>query len=146
MQTSLPRDHSLISLWLFVGVAMVFIQILLGGITRLTGSGLSITRWEIVTGSLPPLSKAGWEMEFDRYKATPQFQKINRHFDLSDFKSIYIWEYLHRLWARLIGIVFLVPFFYFLLRKKLNRSLIRKSLTAFLLGGLVGLFGWIMVK
>src|SRR5688500_11651602 len=120
MQSSLQRDHSLISLWLFVGVTMVFIQILLGGITRLTGSGLSITRWEIVTGTLPPLNETQWNEAFDLYKQTPQYQKINEGMSLSQFKFIFFWEYVHRLWARIMGFVFAIPFVYFLLRKSLS--------------------------
>ena len=145
MQPSLQRDRSLISLWLFVGVTMVFIQILLGGITRLTGSGLSITRWEIVTGTLPPLNETRWNEAFDLYKQTPQYQKINEGMSLSQFKFIFFWEYVHRLWARMMGFVFAIPFFYFLLRKSLSKLLLKRLLIVILLAALAAVFGWIMV-
>jgi len=131
--------------WLWVGVIMVFIQILLGGITRLTGSGLSITKWEIVTGTLPPMDADSWATEFDAYKETPQYEKINAGMDLSSFKFIYFWEYFHRLWARILGFVFLIPFVIFLARGKLDADINKKLLLAVFFGGVVGLFGWIMV-
>ena len=99
--------------WLVIGVIMIIGQIVIGGITRLTGSGLSITKWEIVTGTLPPLSAAQWEAEFDLYKQTPQYEKINEGMTLREFKFIYFWEYFHRLWARLMGFVFAIPFVIF---------------------------------
>ena len=89
--------------WLFIGVVMIFVQVVVGGITRLTGSGLSITKWEIVTGTLPPLTAEKWEEAFDLYKATPQYEKINEGMNMGDFKFIYFWEYIHRLWGRLMG-------------------------------------------
>ncbi|HXR81470.1 MAG TPA: COX15/CtaA family protein, partial [Saprospiraceae bacterium] len=101
------RDHQRIVTWLWIGMIMVFVQILLGGITRLTGSGLSITRWDIVTGTIPPLNEAQWNQTFELYKETPQYQKINEGISLSDFKFIFFWEYFHRLWARSMGFVFL---------------------------------------
>lgn len=134
-----------IVLWLFTGVLMIYCQILLGGITRLTGSGLSITQWEIVTGTFPPLSSHAWQEEFDEYKATPQYQKINRGMSMGEFKWIYFWEYLHRLWARLMGFVFLIPFLYFLWRKRLNRRLVKRLGEVVLLGAMAASFGWIMV-
>lgn len=91
---------------------MVFVQILVGGVTRLTGSGLSITRWDIVTGTIPPLNDIAWEEAFDLYKQTPQYQKINQGMDMSEFKFIFFWEYFHRLWARTMGFVFLIPFLF----------------------------------
>ena len=95
--------------WLRIGIVLILFQIILGGITRLTGSGLSITKWEIVTGTLPPLTGKAWDRAFDEYKLTPQFRKINRDFGMAEFKWIYLWEYLHRLWARMMGFVFLIP-------------------------------------
>lgn len=124
---------------------MVIIQIALGGITRLTGSGLSITEWEVVTGSFPPLNEAKWLIEFDKYKATPQYQLLNFDFTLSDFKSIFFWEWLHRFWARLLGLVFAVGFIYFLVTKKFKKDLIAPLIILFVLGGLQGFVGWIMV-
>ncbi len=134
-----------IQVWLWIGIVMVFVQILLGGITRLTGSGLSITKWEIVTGTVPPLSEDSWNEEFDKYKETPQYQKINEGMSLSEFKFIYFWEYFHRLWGKLLGFVFLIPFLLFLRKKLLDTHLIKRLLLAVLFGGIVGLFGWIMV-
>jgi cytochrome c oxidase assembly protein subunit 15 len=131
--------------WLWIGVGMVLVQIVLGGVTRLTGSGLSITKWEIVTGTIPPLSADAWESEFDLYKETPQYAKINEGMSLSDFKFIYFWEFFHRFWGRLIGLVFLIPFLIFLFLRQLDPLLIKRVLGAVLFGGVVGLFGWIMV-
>jgi heme a synthase len=134
-----------VAIWLLTGVAMVIIQIALGGITRLTGSGLSITEWEVVTGALPPLSTEGWLIEFDKYKATPQFQLLNSDFSLSDFKFIFFWEWFHRLWARLIGLVFAAGFIFFLVKGYFRKDFVKPLVVLFLLGGLQGFVGWIMV-
>ena len=131
--------------WLFFGVGMLIIQILLGGITRLSGSGLSITQWEVITGSLPPLSQEGWLMEFEKYKNTPQFRLLNTDFTLSDFQFIYFWEWLHRLWARLMGLVFAVGFIFFLAKNYFRKEMIRPLVILFILGALQGAVGWIMV-
>lgn len=140
------RDRSSIILWLFSGCLLIFMMVVVGGITRLTGSGLSITKWNVVTGTIPPLNETQWQKEFDHYKESPQYLKINAHFDLHDFKGIYWWEYLHRLLGRLIGVVFLIPFLYFYFTKKFDRTLLIKSLFLFFLGGLQGFIGWYMVK
>ncbi len=132
--------------WLLCGVLMVYFQIILGGITRLTGSGLSITKWEIVTGAIPPLNEASWQQEFDKYKATPQYHKLNKGMSLAEFKWIYFWEYLHRLWARLMGVVFAIPFAIFLFQKKLSSRLIKQLAVVILLSAITASFGWIMVK
>ena len=124
---------------------MVFFQILLGGITRLTGSGLSITRWEIVTGALPPMNETQWNHAFDLYKETPQYQKINNGMSLSSFKNIFFWEYIHRLWARSMGFVFLIPFCYFLFRRSLSKSTLLRLCVVILFAMLAAVFGWIMV-
>lgn len=131
--------------WLFAGLVLIFMQILIGGITRLTGSGLSITKWEIVTGTLPPMSEDSWQEEFDLYKATPQYEKINQGLSMSEFKFIYFWEYFHRLWARLMGFAFIIPIAYFLIRGMINKPLLKRLITVFVLAGLVATFGWIMV-
>ena len=124
MHHSIDRSSSKpIAIWLLVGVAMIMIQVLLGGITRLTESGLSITEWKPLTGALPPLNTADWQTEFDKYKNTDQFRYIHADFTLSDFKHIFFWEWLHRLWARLLGVVFLVGFLYFLVRKKFKQEM-----------------------
>lgn len=131
--------------WIIAGVVMVFLQIAIGGITRLTGSGLSITRWEIVTGTMPPIGEQAWQEAFDLYKATPQYQKINQGMSMSEFKFIYFWEYFHRLWARLMFFVFVFPYGWFLWRRMLTRRLSRRLLIVVLLAGIEGFFGWIMV-
>jgi cytochrome c oxidase assembly protein subunit 15 len=131
--------------WLLIGVVMVFVQVVVGGITRLTGSGLSITKWEIITGTLPPLNAAQWEEAFDLYRATPQYQKINEGMSMGQFKFIYFWEYIHRLWGRLMGFVFIIPFFIFWRRGWIDRPLMRRLAWVIPLAALVASFGWIMV-
>jgi cytochrome c oxidase assembly protein subunit 15 len=131
--------------WLLLGVGMTIIQIALGGITRLTGSGLSITEWDVVTGALPPMNEAAWQLLFDKYKTTPQFQLLNFDFTLANFKFIFFWEWFHRLWARTIGLVFAIGFIYFLVNKYFKPSMIRPLVVLFLLGALQGAIGWIMV-
>ncbi len=135
-----------VAIWLLIGVAMIMIQVLLGGITRLTESGLSITEWKPLTGVLPPLNTVQWQAEFDKYKNTDQFRYIHADFKLADFKFIFFWEWLHRLWARLLGVVFLIGFAYFLIRKKFSKEMIIPMIILFLLGALQGFVGWIMVK
>lgn len=134
-----------VKVWLALGLFLVFMQIFIGGITRLTGSGLSITKWEIVTGTLPPMNSGQWEKEFDLYKATPQYKKINEGMSMSDFKFIYFWEYFHRLWARMMGFVFLIPFIFFLSKGWIDKTLRRKLLILVGLAAVVATFGWIMV-
>lgn len=134
-----------VQIWLWVGLVMIFIQILLGGITRLTGSGLSITKWEIVTGIWFPMDETSWNREFDLYKNTPQFQKINADFSLHEFKFIYFWEYFHRLWARLMGFVFVIPYIFFWVQNKLDKGLKKELILLVLLASSVAALGWIMV-
>ena len=134
-----------VKIWLFIGLIMIFFQVVIGGITRLTGSGLSITKWEIVLGSVPPLNQEQWMEAFDLYKATPQYQKINEGMTLKAFKFIYFWEYIHRLWARMMGFVFLIPFLIFWGRGMFDKLLKRRLIVVFLLAALVASFGWIMV-
>jgi cytochrome c oxidase assembly protein subunit 15 len=141
-----PSSHQrAIAFWLFACAAMVFVMVALGGITRLTESGLAITSWQPVTGVLPPLSDAQWQDAFAAYKAIPQYQAIHAGMSLADFQTIYFWEWLHRLWGRLIGIVFLLPFLYFLARRQIPRSLAPKLAGLFVLGALQGALGWWMV-
>jgi len=125
---------------------MVFVQILLGGITRLTGSGLSITEWKPLIGALPPLNHAEWSQSFKQYQQIAQFKKLNNEFTLSDYQHIFFWEWLHREWARLMALVFIVPFIVFLLQKKFNRQLKRQLPGVFVVGGLQALAGWLMVQ
>jgi cytochrome c oxidase assembly protein subunit 15 len=145
-ETETNNSTKNIAKWLYLGVTMLVIQILLGGITRLTESGLSITEWNPITGALPPLNTAQWQLEFDKYKGTDQFRFIHAGFSLSDFKSIFFWEWFHRTWARLMGIVFLVGFFYFLIKKQFKPDMIIPFIVLFLLGAVQGAIGWIMVK
>jgi heme a synthase len=135
-----------IAIWLMVGIAMLIIQVLLGGITRLTGSGLSITEWKPIIGMLPPVNESDWNLAFEKYKQIAQFKLLNPHFTLADFKHIYFWEWFHRLWARLIAVAFLVPFVIFIIRKKFQKNMIRPMVILFLLGAMQGLAGWLMVK
>ena len=132
--------------WLVLGLILLIGQVILGGITRLTGSGLSITRWDIVLGVIPPLNQQDWEAAFDLYKQTPQYHKINSTFELADFKFIYFWEYIHRLWVRSIGLIFFFPFVYFLIRKKIDLKLSLQLLLVVVLAGLTASAGWIMVQ
>ncbi len=131
--------------WLFTGLIFLFFQVVIGGITRLTGSGLSITKWDIVTGTFPPMSEGAWMEEFELYKKTPQYHKINAGMSVSDFKWIYFWEYLHRLWARTMGFVFLIPFLIFYRNKLISNHLLRRLGVVILLAMLAATFGWIMV-
>lgn len=132
--------------WLAAGTLMVLIQILLGGITRLTGSGLSITEWKPLMGALPPLSRDEWSHSFAQYQHIAQFKKLNSHFSLSDYQGIYFWEWLHREWARLMGLVFIIPFVVFLLQRKFDRRLKWQLSGLFVLGAVQGLAGWLMVQ
>ena len=142
---STERSNRPIAIWLLVGLGMIVIQVLLGGITRLTGSGLSITEWNVVTGTFPPLNEAAWLSEFEKYRATPQYQFLNSDFTVGEFKFIYFWEWFHRAWARLIGIVFIIPFLVFLFQRRFTQAMVRPMVILFLLGALQGAVGWIMV-
>jgi cytochrome c oxidase assembly protein subunit 15 len=134
-----------VKIWLITGLVMICMQIIIGGVTRLTGSGLSITRWEIVTGTIPPLNEAAWQDAFTLYQETPQYHKINKGMTMDEFKFIFFWEYFHRLWARLMFFVFIVPFTWFLWRGMLSKVLRNWLLWVVLLAGLEGFFGWAMV-
>lgn len=131
--------------WLIAGVIMIIIQTLLGGVTRLTGSGLSITKWNPLFGILPPLNDAQWNDAFEGYKRIGQFKFMNSDYSMSDFKFIFFWEWFHRFWARMLGIVFAVGFVYFMVKKYFDKQMVRPFVVLFLLGGLQGLIGWIMV-
>ena len=142
------RDKStrIVANWIFVGLAMLIIQVLLGGITRLTGSGLSITEWKPIMGAMPPMSEAEWQAAFNKYQQIAQYKFLNTHFTLSNFKFIFFWEWFHRLWARFIGVVFLIPFIYFLVKKYFKSWMVIPLVILFLLGALQGAIGWIMVQ
>ena len=125
---------------------MIFAMVVIGGITRLTVSGLSITEWQPVTGIIPPLSAAAWAAEFEKYQHIPQYRLLNSGMSLADFQTIYRWEYTHRLWGRLIGVVYAVPFLYFWLRGRLPRQLLVPLGGILLLGAAQGALGWYMVE
>lgn len=147
MQKTIQVDKhkKVVAAWLFIGVGMLLVQIILGGITRLTGSGLSITEWDVVTGAFPPLQEEAWVNEFMKYKATPQYRLLNYDFTLQDFKSIFFWEWLHRFWARLMGLIFLIPFIIFLVKGYFKKEMVWPMAILFILGALQGAIGWIMV-
>src|SRR5450432_3568194 len=134
-----------VAYWVLAGTGMLFIQVLLVGITRLTGSGLSITEWNVITGFIPPVTNQQWMEEFAKYKQTPQFHLLNLDFTLSDFKYIFFWEWFHRLWARLVGVVFIVGFILLLFKRKLKSEIITPLLILFFLVLLQAAIGWIMV-
>lgn len=140
------RSSKQVANWLLIGVGMIVVQVLLGGITRLTESGLSITEWKPITGMLPPMNDTAWQAEFDKYKLTDQFKYVHQSFSLKDFKFIFFWEWFHRAWARLMGMVFLVGFIYFIATKKFKKQMITPMVILFLLGAMQGAIGWIMVK
>ena len=134
------------AIWLFVTALLVFAMVVVGGMTRLTGSGLSITEWKPIMGALPPMSEADWMVAFEKYKTIPQYAQINADMTLAGFKSIFWWEWFHRLLGRLIGVVFAVPFLVLVLMRRLPRRLIVRCLILLALGGLQGLIGWWMVS
>jgi cytochrome c oxidase assembly protein subunit 15 len=144
-ETGVSKKSNAVAIWLLVGVGMIIIQVLLGGITRLTGSGLSITEWKPILGAVPPMNEADWLKAFEQYKQIGQYKHLNFEFTLSDFKFIYFWEWFHREWARLIGVVFFIPFVWFIVKKKIERWMINPMIILFLLGILQALLGWIMV-
>lgn len=142
----MKKDNKKVIYWLLTGCLLIFIMVIVGGITRLTHSGLSISNYKLISGTIPPMSETEWNAAFDLYKQYPEYQKINHQFTLEDFKDIYFWEWLHRVIGRFIGIVFIIPFVYFLIRKQLTKPTIKKSVILMLLGGFQGFLGWFMVK
>ncbi len=141
-----PAGDRAIAAWLFTMAGMILVMVSIGGITRLTGSGLSIVEWRPIMGSLPPLSGAEWLRVFSLYQASPEFQEVNAGMTLSGFKTIFWWEYVHRLWGRLIGVVFFLPFLWFLIRRQIGWSLAPRLALLFILGGAQGVLGWYMVQ
>ncbi|MDX1434922.1 MAG: COX15/CtaA family protein [Gammaproteobacteria bacterium] len=144
-RSATSRETRAVAAWLLVCCALVFAMVVLGGVTRLTGSGLSIVQWKPVTGVVPPLDEAAWEREFADYRATPEFQYINVGMTLGEFKRIYWFEYAHRLLGRAIGVVFLLPLVYFAVRRMIDRRLSLRLAAIFVLGALQGALGWYMV-
>ena len=142
---SLSTDRA-VGVWLLVCCFLVFAMVVLGGVTRLTGSGLSMVRWAPLSGAIPPITAAAWKAEFSHYQQSPEFQKVNHQMTVTEFKAIFYVEYFHRLLGRAIGLVFLIPFLVFLWRGRIRRALIPKLSLMFVLGGLQGLLGWYMVK
>ncbi|TYB72079.1 COX15/CtaA family protein [Bizionia algoritergicola] len=142
----MKKDNKKVIYWLLTGCVLIFIMVVVGGITRLTDSGLSMSDYKLITGTIPPLNDAEWQDAFALYQQYPEFQKLHSHFTLEDFKGIYFWEWFHRLIGRVIGLVFIIPFLYFLFRKQLTKSTIKKCLVLLGLGGFQGFLGWYMVK
>src|SRR5436853_2269811 len=145
MMDTIERRQRPIRLWLYAVAALIFAMVLVGGATRLTESGLSIVEWKPVTGALPPLGETAWQAEFDKYKAIPQFQHLNSAMTLGEFKTIFWWEWTHRLMGRLIGAAFLLPFLWFLAKGWIGEGLRWRLWTIFGLGALQGAVGWWMV-
>lgn len=138
-------DYKII-VWLNISILFLFLMIFIGGMTRLTDSGLSMVTWKPITGVLPPLGDDQWEESFNQYKSFPEYKIINFNINLKDYKYIYYWEYIHRLLGRLIGFLFIIPFVFFLYRGLLSFKLVKKLLIVFLMGGFQGFLGWYMVK
>lgn len=139
------RNDRQIGIWLLICCAAIAMMVVIGGITRLTESGLSIVRWEPISGALPPLSQEDWVRLFDLYKATPQYVAVNAGMSLDEFKGIFWWEYIHRVWGRMIGVIFAVPLVWFLVTGKIAPRLRLPLLGLLCLGGLQGFVGWWMV-
>ena len=142
----MKKDNKKVFYWLLTGCVLIFIMVVVGGITRLTHSGLSISNYKLISGTIPPMNEAEWQEAFDIYKQYPEYQKLNNHFTLQDFKDIYFWEWLHRVIGRFIGVVFFIRFLYFLIKKQLTNPTIKKAIVLLILGGFQGLLGWYMVK
>tara|TARA_R110002073_G_scaffold126764_4_gene271802 strand:- start:8993 stop:10009 length:1017 start_codon:yes stop_codon:yes gene_type:complete len=142
----MKKDNKKVFYWLLTGCVLIFIMVVVGGITRLTHSGLSISNYKLISGTIPPMNEAEWQEAFDIYKQYPEYQKLNNHFTLQDFKDIYFWEWLHRVIGRFIGVVFFIPFLYFLIKKQLTNPTIKKAIVLLILGGFQGFLGWYMVK
>ncbi|CAD0007674.1 COX15/CtaA family protein [Flavobacterium chungangense] len=144
----MKKENKSVIIWLLSGCVLLFLMVVVGGITRLTNSGLSMTDWHLVTDTFPPLTEAKWNEAFEQYKKFPEYQKINIHndFQLADYKFIYFWEWFHRFIGRIIGLVFFVPFVYFLIKKKLDTPTIKKCIVLLAMGGFQGFLGWFMVR
>jgi cytochrome c oxidase assembly protein subunit 15 len=140
------KKNKAVVYWLLTGCFLIFVMVLVGGITRLTHSGLSISDYKLIQGTIPPMNEQEWEEAFELYKQYPEYQKLNYHYGIEEFKDIYFWEWLHRVLGRFIGIVFILPFLYFLFTKKLDRSTVKKCLILLFMGGFQGFLGWYMVK
>lgn len=142
----MKRDNKKVIYWLFTGCFLIFIMVVVGGITRLTHSGLSIPDYNLISGTIPPINEQQWEEAFELYKQYPEYQKLNSNITLTEFKSIFFWEWLHRFIGRVLGLVFIIPFLYFLITRQLDKSTIKKTIILLILGGFQGFLGWYMVK
>ena len=144
----MKNKNKAVIVWLLSGCLLLFMMVVVGGITRLTNSGLSMTDWHLVTDTFPPLTEEKWSQTFEEYKKFPEYQKINIHndFTLSDYKFIYFWEWFHRFIGRIIGLVFLAPFVYFLIKKRLSSETIKKCIVLLGMGAFQGFLGWFMVR
>ena len=140
-------DHSLtaVSNWLFIMAALVAIMVVIGGITRLTDSGLSMVEWRPLIGALPPLNAAEWDRVYQLYRASPEYQQMNYGMTLAEFKTIFFWEYFHRLWGRLLGVFYILPLIYFFLQKTIPSKYKIPLIGLGIIGGLQGIVGWWMV-
>lgn len=142
----MKKDNKKVIYWLLTGCVLIFIMVVVGGITRLTHSGLSISNYKLISGTIPPIGEAEWQEAFELYQQYPEYQKLNNHFSLQDFKDIYFWEWLHRVIGRFIGLVFFLPFVYFLITKQLTKRTTKKAIILLVMGGFQGFLGWYMVK
>lgn len=142
----MKKDNKAVIYWLLIGCTLIFVMVIVGGITRLTHSGLSISNYKLISGTIPPMNEVEWNEAFDLYKQYPEYQKLNYGMSLEEFKDIYFWEWIHRVIGRFIGLVFIIPFVYFLIKKRLSKSTIKKSIILLIMGGFQGFLGWYMVK
>ena len=146
MITHEKKKYDLFIIWLYSSLALIFLMIIVGGLTRLTNSGLSITEWELFKGTLPPLNKNSWNNYFNLYKEIPQFEIINPQMTMAEFKIIFYWEYFHRLLGRVIGLFFLIPLIYFYFSKKIDSRYLKTCYLVFFLIAIQGIVGWYMVE
>ncbi|MUU78126.1 COX15/CtaA family protein [Winogradskyella endarachnes] len=142
----MKKENKTVIYWLLTGCILIFIMVVVGGITRLTHSGLSISNYKLISGTIPPMNEVEWNEAFELYKQYPEYQKLNNHFTIEEFKDIYFWEWIHRVIGRFIGLVFFIPFVYFLIKKRLSKSTIKKATILLIMGGFQGFLGWYMVK
>lgn len=141
-----PKDRKHIRIWYWSGASLVFLILIIGGITRLTGSGLSMTDWKPLMGAIPPLTETEWLETFEQYKQFPEYQQHNRGMSLSEFQFIFFWEYIHRMAGRVLGLVFIIPFAWFIIQKKFDSRQLKRAITLLTLGIGQALLGWYMVQ
>ena len=141
-----PKDKKHVQIWYWSGATLVFLILIIGGITRLTGSGLSMTDWKPLMGAIPPLTETQWLDTFEEYKQFPEYQQRNRGMSLSEFQFIFFWEYIHRMAGRVLGLVFIIPFGWFIVKKKFDSRQFKRALTLLTLGAGQALLGWYMVQ